>query len=152
MYWGIMFSVERCEDWPSLAKQQEIPEHLRSSLSTGQRASLVGLGIVSAACLILKGELRLGQDGEKVSVSYESSGKGGGQRTASSESSTNGRIWRDHSGAQATTLLTIAETMLLARFDEVGQAWTSLLHALYLRLGKEPPYTSTYLQIAEAWT
>jgi hypothetical protein len=87
MYWGIMFSVERCEDWPSLAKQQEIPEHLRSSLSTGQRASLVGLGIVSAACLILKGELRLGQDGEKVSVSYESSGKGGGQRTASSSPS-----------------------------------------------------------------
>lgn len=76
MYWSPIFEFKRCLDWPSLSAGQAIPEHLYSKLALGKRPSVVGLGIINAACLILKEEVRFGRNEESLSASFTSSARG----------------------------------------------------------------------------
>jgi hypothetical protein len=148
MHWGPVFEFESCADWPSLAPRQAIPERLYSSLALGKNPSVVGLGIVSAACLILKDKVRFGRGGEGLSASYTSSGQGSAQRTASCGPGGNERLWQGHQGVHGVGLLAIAEAALLGRYPELGEAWTGLLHELAGFSRAKPPYTAAQLQAA----
>jgi MoxR-like ATPase len=146
MFWGIAFNHKSCPHWPSLKAKQEIPVHLRHplSLASDAKPSVVGLGLVSAICKLLLGEVSLGQAGSDVSVSYASSN--GDRRTvSSSEDSSGTRFWCETQGTHALTLVAVAESVLTNTRPDIALYWRQLLQTLYLATNAPPPYTSTQL-------
>jgi MoxR-like ATPase len=154
VFWGIAFNHKACPHWPSLKARQEIPLELCHPLSQAKTAkpSVVGLGLVSAICKLLLGEVTLGRDGNNLSITYTSSN--GDSRTVSSEVSNPNdpleRFWSQAKGTHAATLLAIADAVVTGSLPDVASDWHDFLHLLRLTLGKQPPYFERQLLTASA--
>lgn len=154
-----IYNLKACDFWPTLTRRQNIPVRLKSRQADASRPSKLGLGFAEAAGFFLTGQVRLGRDGDCLSIIYESNRGGrrlvsanqqaGGQQAGSRQAGDR-RIWHDANSMKAPAFLALAEAVLLEAdaFEESRTRWEALLGALAGELGGRPPYPTSDLQAA----
>lgn len=124
--------------WPTIGKNNSIPESYRSPLNTSGRGQ-VGLGYLKAVVDLLTDGVIIGRGAtyDAISVSYVS---GGTEKTARTEQNPNGRQWIGTMGVTFSARLLLLEALLRGEHPDVKDAFFGLFNKLKGLIGRPWPF------------